>query len=189
LAATSLQDSSSGIDYGAGATAEPGILAPFFSSSVQFWGAAIQRWAQSVGLEPNLIATVMQIESCGDPEAVSSAGARGLFQVMPFHFKTNENPLDPETNARRGLAYLKKSIDLAKGNIRQALAGYNGGTSLVGGDEQNWSAETNDYAYWGEGIYHEAQAGRGQSSFLDQWLAHGGARLCHQARARLGLKR
>jgi soluble lytic murein transglycosylase-like protein len=188
LAATSVQTPSVSAKYGQGATAQPDVLAAFFSPSVQFWGAAIERWAASQGLDPNLVATIMQIESCGDPEAVSSAGARGLFQVMPFHFKTNEDPLDPDTNARRGLAYFKGSLNLAGGDIRQALAGYNGGTGLVGTAETQWPAETSAYADWGEGIYRQAQAKSSQSDVLAQWLSHGGARLCRQAGQRLGIK-
>ena len=191
LAASTVQNkdslTSSGVSYGPGATADPGVLAPFFSSSVQFWGAAIQRWSVQWGLEPNLVATVMQIESCGDPEAASPAGARGLFQVMPFHFKKAENPLDPETNARRGLAYFKKSLDLAGEDIRQAFAGYNGGTGLVGGDETLWTDETLSYAYWGDGIYREARQNSRRSATLDEWLSHGGSRLCRQASQRLRL--
>lgn len=186
LAASTLGSPAGAQKYGPGATAEPGVLAPFFSSSVRFWGAAIQRWSADQGLDPNLVATVMQIESCGDPEAVSASGARGLFQVMPFHFKANEDPLDPETNARRGLAYFKKSFDLAEGDIRKALAGYNGGTGLVGKDEGLWPAETNSYAFWGEGIYQQAQSGAERSSTLIQWLGKGGIRLCRQASQRLG---
>lgn len=61
-------------------------LAPFFTPEVDYWAAAISRWANASNLDPNLVAVVMQIESCGNPSARSSAGAMGLFQVMPFHF-------------------------------------------------------------------------------------------------------
>ena len=45
-------------------------------------------------LDPDIIATIIQIESCGNPAARSTAGAQGLFQVMPFHFEeTNVNKL------------------------------------------------------------------------------------------------
>jgi soluble lytic murein transglycosylase-like protein len=56
-------------------------LSPVFRPEVQYWSGAIQTWATSTGLDPNLVATVMQIESCGDPLARSRAGAMGLFQV------------------------------------------------------------------------------------------------------------
>jgi len=174
--------------YGAGATAQPGVLAPFFSHSVQFWGASIEKWANRWDLDVNLIATVMQIESCGDPEAVSRAGAAGLFQVMPFHFIEGEDPTNPETNALRGLNYLRSSFVQADGNIRQTLAGYNGGITLIGSDETSWPAETLQYAYWGIGIYQEAQQGIDQSKTLREWLNQGGSRLCRQAGQRLGVR-
>ena len=175
--------------YGAGTTAQPGTLASFFSKPVQFWGGSIQQWAKKWDLDANLIATVMQIESCGNPEAASKAGAVGLFQVMPFHFKDGENPIDPQTNAMRGLTYLKTSLNLADGNILQALAGYNGGIGLIGTDETQWPTESEQYAYWGNGIYLEAQQGAAQSKTLADWLNHGGARLCVQAQQQLGLPR
>ena len=174
--------------YGPGATAQPGHLAAFYSPAVQFWGASIETWAKQWAIDANLVATVMQIESCGDPAAVSKAGAKGLFQVMPFHFTSGENAQDPETNAKRGLAYLKKSLDLAHGDVRMALASYNGGTGLINQDETEWPDETLNYAYWGAGIYQDAAQGASSSKTLNQWLTQGGWRLCLQASQRLGVR-
>src|SRR5512141_1497922 len=100
-----------------------GPIAPFFAPAVQFWNASIVNWSNEYGIDKNLIATVMQIESCGNPQVASSAGAMGLFQVMPFHFNAYENPYDPETNALRGLSYLSRSLGNAGGDVRLALAG------------------------------------------------------------------
>lgn len=83
-----------------------GQLAAFFAPSVQHWSDEINNWANQYSVDRDLLATVMQIESCGHPTVVSGAGARGLFQVMPFHFSADEDMLDPETNARRGASYL-----------------------------------------------------------------------------------
>ena len=85
-------------------------ISPIFTREIQYWGNDIVRWSNSAGLDPNLLAVVMQIESCGDPRAVSSAGASGLFQVMPFHFHFGENPFDPDTNALRGTSYLSTRV-------------------------------------------------------------------------------
>ena len=74
-------------------------LAPFFAPAVQHWSDEINRWAAQHEVDPHLLATVMQIESCGHPTVISNAGARGLFQVMPFHFAAGEDMLDPDTNA------------------------------------------------------------------------------------------
>ncbi|KAF0106920.1 MAG: lytic transglycosylase catalytic subunit [Anaerolineaceae bacterium] len=164
-----------------------GGLAPVFTPEVQRWAGEIQAWAAAAGLDPNLAATVMQIESCGDPQARSRAGAMGLFQVMPYHFAADDDPYNPDTNALRGLAYLKRSLDTAGLDPRLALAGYNGGISVIGRGEFTWAAETVRYVYWGSGIYAEASGGAAESSRLQEWLAAGGASLCSQAHARLGL--
>lgn len=162
-------------------------VSPVFRPEVQYWSGAIQTWATKTGLDPNLVATVMQIESCGDPNARSRAGAMGLFQVMPFHFASGDNPYSPDTNAARGLAYLKRSLAAANGNARLAFAGYNGGIGVIGRPEVSWAAETQRYAYWGSGIYAEASNGATESLRLQEWIATGGASLCRQARSRLGI--
>ena len=159
-------------------------LAPLFTPEVHFWGDEIIAWAAHRGLDPNLVATVMQIESCGDPYAVSRAGEMGLFQVMPYHFEQGENPYSVETNALRGLAYLKKSLDSASGDYRLAFAGYNGGIGVIPKAEAAWAAETVRYVYWGSGIYADALRGNSSSARLDEWLEYGGASLCAQARSR-----
>ena len=164
-----------------------GIISPVFQPEVQYWGAAIQTWATAAGLDPNLVATVMQIESCGDPDARSRAGAMGLFQVMPYHFASGDDPYSPDTNAARGLAYLKRSLEAANGDARLALAGYNGGIGVIGRPESSWAGETQRYAYWGSGIYTEASNGATESSRLQEWYTTSGASLCRQAHSRLGI--
>lgn len=164
-----------------------GPISQVFRPEVQYWSGAIQGWAAAAGLDPNLVATVMQIESCGDPRARSRAGAMGLFQVMPDHFAASDDPYSPDTNAARGLAYLKKSLAVANGNARLAFAGYNGGTSVIGRSELSWAGETQRYAYWGSGIYTEASNGATVSLRLEEWMKAGGASLCRQAHSRLGI--
>lgn len=159
-------------------------LASVFTPQVLYWESEIIRWSQDNGLDPNLVATVMQIESCGDPQAVSRAGAMGLFQVMPYHFGENENPYSPDTNAARGLGYLQNSLDHFNGNAALAFAGYNGGIAGASRARSEWAQETIDYIYWAEGIYADAQAGNESSPRLDEWLAAGGASLCGQAEQR-----
>lgn len=164
-----------------------GTLAPLFTPEIQFWSASITRWAAEHSVDPNLAATVMQIESCGNPNARSNAGASGLFQVMPFHFYVTENAYDPDTNALRGLNYLAKSLERSGGDARLALAGYNGGIGVIGRAESAWPAETKRYAYWGGGIYADAAQNASESSRLNEWLTAGGAGLCRKARERLGI--
>ena len=169
------------------APAATGSLAQLFTPEVQYWSDSIRSWAAGAGLDPNLVATVMQIESCGNPSARSGAGAMGLFQVMPFHFYGTDAPYDPATNAARGLAYLKRALSAASGDARLALAGYNGGISVIGRGERTWASETQRYAYWGSGIYADASRSAAESGRLQEWLAAGGASLCRKAALRLGI--
>lgn len=162
-------------------------MASLYSPSVLHWSDEMQTWAAQYDLDPNLIATVMQIESCGDPRARSSAGASGLFQVMPFHFSAGENPVDPATNARRGLDYLKQSLEAADGDVRLALAGYNGGIGMISRPESAWPVETRRYADWGSRLYYEAVNGQDTSHTLQEWLSSGGSALCKRASQKLFL--
>ncbi len=159
-----------------------------FSPSVAYWSEKIVDWADAYDLDPLLVATVMQIESCGDPGVVSPAGAQGLFQVMPYHFSDDEDPIDPEINSKRGLAYLHQSATLSKGNIELTLAGYNGGHGQILRDRSLWPDETQRYAHWGSAIYQEAASGEIPSKTLSAWLEAGGWYLCQNAEVVLGLK-
>jgi hypothetical protein len=156
-------------------------LSPIFTPEVQFWKPLIAEWALAWEIDPNLIATVIQIESCGDPTVSSGAGAQGLFQVMPFHFDPGEDMLDIQNNARRGLAYLSGGLDRSEGNAGLALAGYNGGHSVISKGYGAWHSETRRYYYWGAGIYEDATSGALTSDRLQEWLAAGGQGLCNRA--------
>lgn len=156
-------------------------ISPFFSPQVLYWRDDILRWAQEYNLDPNLIATVMQIESCGNPQAGSGAGAQGLFQVMPFHFTEGEEMQEKNTNAKRGLNYLVEGLRLSEGHIGSALAGYNGGHGMILWGTASWNDEVWRYHYWGTGIYYDTVAGEDTSERLQEWLNAGGQRLCDDA--------
>lgn len=162
-------------------------ISPVFTPEVQYWNDEIVRWAGVYDLDPNLAATVMQIESCGNPEAVSSSGAQGLFQVMPYHFATGEKMRDPDTNAQHGLAYLAGGLALAGNQAGLALAGYNGGHSQISKLWSSWPNETQRYYYWGSGIYDDVTEGKDSSPRLEEWLRAGGAGMCARAHQQLGL--
>jgi soluble lytic murein transglycosylase-like protein len=156
-------------------------LSAVFTPEIQYWAPLIKAWAVKYQVDPNLIATVLQIESCGDPFVTSSAGAQGLFQVMPFHFEAGEDMLDVQTNAQRGLDYLLGGLDRSDGHVGLALAGYNGGHSVIQRGWAAWLPETRRYYYWGARIYSEAISGMAASPTLEEWLAAGGSSLCARA--------
>lgn len=166
------------------------VLAPFFTPEVTYWAADIIRWAEQYNLDPDLVATVIQIESCGDPQALSVAGAQGLMQVMPQHFAGTEDPLDPDTNARRGLGVLTECLYSPynpNADVGLAFACYNGGPSVFVSAWDFWPQQSRDYYVWGTGIYADALVRQPSSDTLDRWLAAGGAQLCVAARQSLGL--
>jgi len=86
--------------------------------------------ATRTGLQPELVLAVIQVESNFDRFAISSAGARGLMQVMPFWIKELGHPDDnlfiPQMNLRYGTTILKYYLDKEKGQTSKALARYNG---------------------------------------------------------------
>ena len=161
-------------------------ISPIFRIEVRYWTDAITKWAAAMDLDPNLVATIMQIESCGDPGARSVAGAMGLFQVMPFHFFPEDDPYNPETNAARGLAYLVKALVAGGGDARLAMAGYNGGIGVISRAEWTWPSQTKRYIQYGVPIYEDARSGLASSPALNEWYEKYGVYLCSQASQRLG---
>jgi soluble lytic murein transglycosylase-like protein len=88
------------------------------------------REARQARLEPELVLALIQVESNFDRFAISSAGARGLMQVMPFWLQEIGRPEDNlfqiATNLRFGCTILRLYLDREKGNLSRALARYNG---------------------------------------------------------------
>ncbi len=88
------------------------------------------KYAKSYGLDPQLVLAVIEVESNFERFAISSVGARGLMQIMPFWKdvigKPEDNLMDIETNIRYGCAILSIYIKREKKNITNALARYNG---------------------------------------------------------------
>ena len=86
--------------------------------------------ATRAGLDPQLVLGLIQVESGFRKYAVSSAGARGYMQVMPFWVKVIGQPedslFDLRTNLRYGCTILRHYLDLEKGDLYRALGRYNG---------------------------------------------------------------
>ncbi|MDH5617955.1 MAG: lytic transglycosylase domain-containing protein [Gammaproteobacteria bacterium] len=86
--------------------------------------------AKRVGLPPELILAVIEVESNFDRYAVSVAGALGLMQIMPFWLdeigRPDDNLLHTDTNLRYGCTILRFYYDKEKGDLRRALGRYNG---------------------------------------------------------------
>ncbi len=82
------------------------------------------------GLDPQLVLSVIQVESGFKKYAVSIAGARGYMQVMPFWAReigvSEHNLFHLRTNLRYGCTILRHYLDIEKGSYFRALGRYNG---------------------------------------------------------------
>jgi len=86
--------------------------------------------ATRAGLDPQLVLAVIQVESNFRKYAVSTAGARGYMQVMPFWVGVigtqDHNLFHLRTNLRYGCLILRHYLDIERGNLTRALGRYNG---------------------------------------------------------------
>jgi soluble lytic murein transglycosylase-like protein len=86
--------------------------------------------AKRAGLDPQLVLGLIQVESAFRKYAVSSVGARGYMQVMPFWARligtTEHNLFHLRTNLRYGCTILRHYLDIENGNLFRALGRYNG---------------------------------------------------------------
>jgi soluble lytic murein transglycosylase-like protein len=86
--------------------------------------------AKRAQVAPELVISLIHVESGFQRFAISSVGAQGLMQVMPFWKneigRPDDNLTDIQTNLRYGCTILKHYIDKEKGNLIRALGRYNG---------------------------------------------------------------
>ncbi len=91
---------------------------------------AVHYEATRAGLDPQLVLGLIQVESGFKKYAVSSAGARGYMQVMPFWAKLlgrgDDNLFHLRTNLRYGCTILRHYLDIEQGDLYRALGRYNG---------------------------------------------------------------
>lgn len=110
----------------------------------------INRYAHDVGINPQVIAAVIQVESSFQPRAVSAAGAYGLMQIMPDTWRqvnqkikacvgrhkgecSSECYYNADLNIQIGTNYLSELLVKYQGNMTLALAAYNAGPGAVEG--------------------------------------------------------
>ncbi len=93
----------------------------------------ISHYAKQYRLDDSLIYAVIRCESNFNPNAVSSAGACGLMQLMPATAAEMgvTNIYDPAQNIAGGAQYLSKMLGLFGNDLNLALAGYNAGPQAV----------------------------------------------------------
>jgi soluble lytic murein transglycosylase-like protein len=125
-------------------------LPRFMKDSTALWGderrrvmAAIVRESRRHGLDPALVAAVIQVESRFDPFAVSPVGACGLMQLMPptarWLLEKGSEParirtaqlFNPVLNIELGTSYLAQLMARFDGDLTRALIAYNAGPGVA----------------------------------------------------------
>ena len=100
--------------------------------------------ASRAGLDPQMVLGLIQVESAFRPYAISSAGARGLMQVMPFWIDAigskGDNLFELRTNLRYGCVILRHYLDMESGDLNRALGRYNGSLGRMDYPNQIYAA-------------------------------------------------
>jgi soluble lytic murein transglycosylase-like protein len=124
--------------------------------------------ATRAGLDPQLVLAVIQVESNFRKYAVSTAGARGYMQVMPFWVgligAPEHNLFHLRTNLRYGCLILRHYLDIERGNLTRALGRYNGSLGKL------WYPSLVQTAWKGAWQYEEpnAPAAAGVTAVVDR---------------------
>ena len=109
----------------------------------------IQYEASRAGLDPQMVLAVITVESRFNKYAISSSGAIGLMQIMPFWQQQigtyDQSLFDTQTNIRYGCTILRYYLQRENGNMERALGRYNGSLGQAAYPQLVFNAYTK---YW-----------------------------------------
>lgn len=133
------------------------------TSMPALYSSMIEEAGRLHGVDPRLVAAVASRESDYDPNAVSTAGACGIMQIMPAtaRFLGLADIFDARANIFAGTRYLRTLLDTFHGDLDLTLAAYNAGPGAV----QRYNGvppyrETQQYVKIVRASYERALAGR-----------------------------
>ena len=98
----------------------------------------LNRWSRRYGISPGLVRSLAWVESGHQPHVVSSAGARGVMQVLPATRRYVERvligrrlPRTVDGNIHAGVAYLARQLRIFRPSVRRGVGAYYQGTAAV----------------------------------------------------------
>lgn len=95
--------------------------------------SVVEKYSDKYGVDKNLILAIIKQESNFDANAESTAGAKGLMQIMDSNSEAYglTNPYDIDQNIEAGVKHIKTYLDNYNGNLEMALMAYNGGPGTM----------------------------------------------------------
>ena len=116
--------------------AQNSTLCDYWQPNITKWADLITQYATDNGLDPNLVAALIEEESKGNPNLISRAGAVGLLQIMPYEAGFTWRPRSytlrkPEANLEWGTHTLNEIVRQAQGRITLAVLAYNSGWDRI----------------------------------------------------------
>lgn len=95
--------------------------------------SAVDKYSKEYGVDKKLVLAIIKQESNFNSNAVSSAGAKGLMQLMDFNVSDYgiTDPFDIEQNVEGGVKHIKGYLNMFNGDVEMALMAYNGGQGTM----------------------------------------------------------
>lgn len=126
---------------------DSGTQSASLPSNSQWLEPIIAKASRHYGVDTGLIKAVIKAESDFNPRAVSSAGARGLMQLMPATARGLgvSDSFDPEQNVMAGTRFLRDLLNRYNGDLESTLAAYNWGPGNVDRHPDRLPRETRTY--------------------------------------------
>ena len=132
------------------------------------YGQMIQDASSKHGVDPSIIAGLLETESGWNPNAVSSAGAKGLAQIMdPTAAEFGAKPFDPPSAINFAAQYIKYLMDYFNGDLRLAIFAYNGGMGNIERFGGPIPGNTENQEYYGKVIRSAGKYGYGKKALID----------------------
>jgi hypothetical protein len=126
------------------------------------YGQVVESSARANGIDPAILAGLLEVESGFTPNVVSRAGARGIAQIMP-QYHPGVNPDDPIASIKYAARHIAETQRQFGGDMRLALLAYNGGTPTIARYRGPIPGNRENQEYYGKVLKAAAKYGYGQS--------------------------